>query len=359
MQEWVRLSADTAPALGGTLRKTPEVPIDHGDGSGHSAPAHELGECVGRIIQVGAHWSNQPEGRSGWWVLVEYATPDYSRFCERYGHADGSPESLREYREYAENRELLGGLAATEPTEAEQDATAQRARQILEKIRDAGGDGSLSAALCDGEALAAIGVTAADQEAVENAYQMALEADGLPVDQAREWEPDCQTWPIYYAGGQRGQMTVWPNGRGAVSWGGDSAWGEWDGATLVLDSGERVNSDGQVMGESGPRRYTSARNMGLTAASDLEQWAASRGTAMPVAVAIHAISDPKEGRTANDIWKAPSPAEVDQVRGRGGVRPVRGLPAGGRWALPVGQRYRCRRAPGCLRPAQGRRLYPD
>lgn len=40
-------------------------------------------------------------------------------------------------------------------------------------------------------------------------------------------------------------------------------------------------------------------------------WADSRETAMPVAVAIHAISDSK--RSPEDIWEAPTQAECDHV----------------------------------------------
>ena len=40
-------------------------------------------------------------------------------------------------------------------------------------------------------------------------------------------------------------------------------------------------------------------------------WAASRETSMPVAVAIHAISDSK--RAPEAIWEAPTPAEWDHV----------------------------------------------
>ena len=41
------------------------------------------------------------------------------------------------------------------------------------------------------------------------------------------------------------------------------------------------------------------------------EWANSRETAMPVAVAIHAISDSK--RSADAIWDAPTPTEWDHV----------------------------------------------
>jgi hypothetical protein len=42
------------------------------------------------------------------------------------------------------------------------------------------------------------------------------------------------------------------------------------------------------------------------------QWAASRETAMPVAVAIHAIADAR--RSPEAIWEAPTPAEFEHVQ---------------------------------------------
>jgi len=41
------------------------------------------------------------------------------------------------------------------------------------------------------------------------------------------------------------------------------------------------------------------------------EWAASRETAMPVAVAIHAIADSR--RSPEAIWEEPTPAEWDHV----------------------------------------------
>ncbi len=77
-------------------------------------------------------------------------------------------------------------------------------------------------------------------------------------DQEGQLIPGCETWGIIYQpGNQRGQMTRWPNGRGAVDFGGDSAWGDWKGELLLLDErdeneqdvyydedGDRVNEDG-------------------------------------------------------------------------------------------------------------------
>lgn len=41
------------------------------------------------------------------------------------------------------------------------------------------------------------------------------------------------------------------------------------------------------------------------------EWANSRETSMPVAIAIHAIADSK--RSAEAIWEAPTAAEFDHV----------------------------------------------
>ncbi len=69
----------------------------------------------------------------------------------------------------------------------------------------------------------------------------------VAIDQRNELKAGCETWGITYEGGQRGQMTVWPEeGRGAVMRGADSQWGDWDETTrtLRLDSGDPVNADG-------------------------------------------------------------------------------------------------------------------
>ncbi len=70
LTEWVPVREDQNPTVGDTIRKVPELAVDHGDGSGHAERLDELGECQGTIRQVGAHWSEA--GASGWWVLVEY-----------------------------------------------------------------------------------------------------------------------------------------------------------------------------------------------------------------------------------------------------------------------------------------------
>ena len=75
----------------------------------------------------------------------------------------------------------------------------------------------------------------------------------IAIDQRNEMEPGCETWGITYAGGQRGQMTVsTETGRGAVMWGGDSEWGNWDedDRTLHLDNGAIVNEEGEIIAEA-------------------------------------------------------------------------------------------------------------
>ena len=93
-----------------------------------------------------------------------------------------------------------------------------------------------------------------------NADNIALAKDGgiVACDQARELEIGCVTWAVLY-GSQRGQMTVWPNGRGAVCWGSDSVWGDWDAERKILACDER-NEDGEPMmvGEDGVALATTA-----------------------------------------------------------------------------------------------------
>ncbi len=72
----------------------------------------------------------------------------------------------------------------------------------------------------------------------------------VALDQRAEITVGCETWGIIHDGGQRGQMTVWPDaGTGAVMWGGDSEWGDWDVATqiLTLNSGVRVDDNGEPL----------------------------------------------------------------------------------------------------------------
>ena len=54
-------------------------------------------------------------------------------------------------------------------------------------------------------------------------------------DQKEEIEAGCECWNIAYSGGCRGWMTIWPSkGRGAVEFGGDSVWGDWDSTRQLL-----------------------------------------------------------------------------------------------------------------------------
>jgi len=60
------------------------------------------------------------------------------------------------------------------------------------------------------------------------------------IDQREALSAGCESWSIMYGGGQVGWMTRWPNGRGAVCWGGDSSWGDWGSDGLHLDNNEYV-----------------------------------------------------------------------------------------------------------------------
>lgn len=76
------------------------------------------------------------------------------------------------------------------------------------------------------------------------------------VDQAANLEDGAITWGITCDNGRLGQMTRWPSGRGAVSFGDFSRWGNWfdgdSGPILRVQScpcvevfdiyGERVSS---------------------------------------------------------------------------------------------------------------------
>lgn len=70
------------------------------------------------------------------------------------------------------------------------------------------------------------------------------------LDQRAELVPGCETWGITYGGGQRGQMTRWPNNRGAASFGAESLWGWWDGDILHIDEKEAARVDPDSDGES-------------------------------------------------------------------------------------------------------------
>jgi hypothetical protein len=60
------------------------------------------------------------------------------------------------------------------------------------------------------------------------------------IDQENELIPGARTWGILSDGtGERGQMTRWPNGRGAICNGGDSIWGDWANVRRI-DNGAEI-----------------------------------------------------------------------------------------------------------------------
>lgn len=60
----------------------------------------------------------------------------------------------------------------------------------------------------------------------------------LPLDQAAELIPGCVVWRWRMGTGAYACGTVWPNGRTAICYGGDSVWGERAGTTVETDNGE-------------------------------------------------------------------------------------------------------------------------
>lgn len=79
-----------------------------------------------------------------------------------------------------------------------------------------------------------------------------------PLDMRDEVEPGCRFWTIEPSDedgettGERWTMGVWPDGRGAICYGGNSHWGDWseyDGELLLDDTDDdgvriRVGLDG-------------------------------------------------------------------------------------------------------------------
>lgn len=61
------------------------------------------------------------------------------------------------------------------------------------------------------------------------------------ADQSKELEIGCEIWLIQHSGSIKGYFTAWPNGRGAVEFGGDSVWGDLVGEKLYT---EDFNEDG-------------------------------------------------------------------------------------------------------------------
>ena len=71
-----------------------------------------------------------------------------------------------------------------------------------------------------------------------------------PRDQAREAVVGCETWVADT--NHRGEpmtMTLWPNGRGAINFGGgDSHWGDFvDGGLVLDDDGTLIRHDGSAV----------------------------------------------------------------------------------------------------------------
>lgn len=56
----------------------------------------------------------------------------------------------------------------------------------------------------------------------------------------------CALWRIT-VNGTVGTMLDHPTGRGAIFLGGNSAWGDWVGDILRLDSGERITRSGKTV----------------------------------------------------------------------------------------------------------------
>lgn len=77
--------------------------------------------------------------------------------------------------------------------------------------------------------------------------------ESMPArDQAEHLEAGCETWGVTYEGGQRGQMTRWPSGRGAVCTGGASIWGDWTATGhLLADHGTVYDRHGATIGKMG------------------------------------------------------------------------------------------------------------
>jgi len=70
---------------------------------------------------------------------------------------------------------------------------------------------------------------------------------GMPLDQEEELRPGCITWVVVDDRGILGRMTVWPDtGRGAIWWGGNSVWGDWDEDKRVLVLDEDAPDGGRI-----------------------------------------------------------------------------------------------------------------
>ena len=86
---------------------------------------------------------------------------------------------------------------------------------------------------------------------IETEAQLGEAIDAVAcIDQRVEFAIGTETWGIILAaGGQRGQMSRYTGGRGAIAMGGDSDWGDWyhdadHGDYLMTDAGLAYNQDG-------------------------------------------------------------------------------------------------------------------
>jgi len=64
----------------------------------------------------------------------------------------------------------------------------------------------------------------------------------MPADQAKEAQPGCITWRV-----MQGAVTLWPDEqRAAVSYGGDSSWGDYTGSIDNDDLAIRFDFGGET-----------------------------------------------------------------------------------------------------------------
>lgn len=66
----------------------------------------------------------------------------------------------------------------------------------------------------------------------------------LPPDQAEVLMIGCKTWAVTCEDGQPGQMTRWPDRRGAIHLGGNlSLWGDWSHFGVLHTDGDFSDFD--------------------------------------------------------------------------------------------------------------------
>jgi hypothetical protein len=74
----------------------------------------------------------------------------------------------------------------------------------------------------------------------------------IPLDQAQDLHPGCETWPIAPLGKPTGQITVWPEANiAAVSWGYGSFWGRWYGDDRVIQLDDKIEGHTLVVDQAG------------------------------------------------------------------------------------------------------------